>query len=542
MKYIVLLLLVFVVLATAQENVIKNGEFDQGRRSWSIKAYNDAQMEATYPTDSLMSGSACCQIDITNGGTNREEVIAAQTLSLLEGTVYTISFMAMANTPRTIVVRFQESGVLARSFWSTEPLELTEKPKHFGPFTFKCGLSANNRLEYLLGGQDNTTVWLDSVWVTASEIPNYVKTVDKFEKRQHSYAGTTLPYRLCPPDFYDPGKVYPLVLCLHGAGERGTDNQIHIDVHRMATSWADSANQKKYPCFVVAPQCPENNRWADADWSPGFHRIAQVPVSNEVLTVLDLIDSLITEFSVDTNRLYITGLSMGGQGTWDMLARYPTKFAAAVPMSGGGDSTRALHMKHIPIWVFHGEKDTTVPVSASRQMVQAMENQHLTAIYTHCRAGDCTGLSDDEIAAAIAADARLLYTEWQNAGHVMWAESYDFPYLFPWVFAQNKQTNPEPVFVTSPPGDVATSFSLYQNYPNPFNPTTTIAFHLFSPQQVKLELFNIRGQRIRVLLDEKRSAGAHHLSFDARSLSSGPYIYQITAGEYVESRIMTVRK
>jgi predicted peptidase len=347
---------------------------------------------------------------------------------------------------------------------------------------------------------------------------------------------------LCKPDFYDSTKAYPLVLCLHGAGERGTDNQIQIDVHRLATSWADSVNQKKYPCFVVAPQCPLDNRWVDADWSPGFHRIAQVPVSNEALTVMDLIDSLIEEFSVDTNRLYITGLSMGAQGTWDILARYPNKFAAAIPMSGGGDSTRALQMKHIPMWVFHGEKDTTVPVSASRQMVLAMENQGLTAYYTHCKYGDCAGLTDADIAAAVANDARLLYTEWQGAGHVMWAQSYDYPYLFPWVFAQSKESNPEPVHATSRPVEVTTVFMLYQNYPNPFNPTTTISFRLHHPQDVKIELFNIRGQRVKVLLEEKRTAGEYHLSFDAGELPSGAYIYQITAGDFVESKVMTLQK
>ncbi len=541
MKVLMLFILLFAMMVAAQENVLRNGEFDEGRRSWTIKNFNDAEIEFDYPTDSLMSGPASCRIQITKGG-SPTDVLAYQAVTLTEGALFHISFMAMANVPHTILVRFQESDILDRNFWSTDTLTLTDTPQHFGPYTFKSGVNANNRLQFVLGGQDNVTVRLDSIWVTKDEIPGYVKTVDKFLKREHSFDSTTLPYRLCLPDFYDSTRVYPLVLALHGAGERGTDNQIHIDVHRLATSWADSANQKNYPCFVVAPQCPVDNRWADADWAPGFHRIMEIGESNEVRTVMDLIDSLIEEFSVDTNRLYITGLSMGGQGTWDILARYPAKFAAAVPMSGGGDSTRALQTKHIPKWIFHGEKDTTVPVSASRQMVEAYENQGLTAYYTHCKEGDCTGMTYDEIAEALANDARLLYTEWQGAGHVMWAQSFDFPLLFPWVFSQSKETNPEPTAISALYDRPVKSFDLLQNYPNPFNPATTIAFRLYQADDVKIELFNIRGQRLRVLLDEKQEAGEHHLSFDARTLPSGVYIYQMTGGEFVESRVMTLQK
>ncbi len=529
-------------VAISQENLIRNGEFDSGRRSWSIRSYNEADMSFDFPTDSLLSGPASCQITITAGGASSSDIVMSQGLNLEEGKIYRISFMAMALVPHTITANFIESGVLERTFWSSPELALNEEPQHFGPYTFKCNVNANNRLVFEIGGADNVIVRFDSIWVTAEDRPGYVRTVDKFEKRQHAFESTTLPYRLCVPDFYDPEQCYPLVLALHGAGERGTDNQIHIDVHRMATSWADSANQKKYPCFVVAPQCPENNRWADADWSPGFHRISLVPVSDEVLTVMDMVDSLIQEFSVDTNRLYITGLSMGGQGTWDILARYPTTFAAAIPMSGGGDSTRAQQMSHIPMWIFHGENDNTVPVSASRQMVQAMENQGITAIYTHCKDGDCTGKSNIEVAASVENGARLLYTEWENVGHVMWAESYDYPYLFQWVFAQNKQNNPPAASVQQLAAPTVQGFGLKQNYPNPYNPTTTLHYSVTEPSFVKIELFNIRGQKIKDIWQDEMGAGEYSLWFDAGDLPSGKYIYQITAGDVVDAKIMTLQK
>jgi predicted peptidase len=144
--------------------------------------------------------------------------------------------------------------------------------------------------------------------------------VAKFVARSHSFQSTTLPYRLFIPDNYNPTKKYPLVLALHGSGNRGSDNLQHIQSTRLATSWADPVNQTQYPCFVVAPQCPLNQSWN---------------VEPIAATVSDLLDSLTREFNIDLNRQYITGLSMGGYGTWDMITRFPNRFAAAIPMSAG---------------------------------------------------------------------------------------------------------------------------------------------------------------------------------------------------------------
>ncbi len=533
--------LMMATMALAQENIIRNPEFDKGRRSWSIKAYNDAEMAYEFPQDSLMSGAASCLIKIATGG-DSADVMLYQSLALNEGKFYNISFMAMADAPHTIKARFVESGGLQRTFWQSPAIRLSDTPTHYGPFRFKCNITVANRFRFLLGGMDSVNVRIDSVWVTVEDNPDFVPTVDKFLKRSHTFEGATLPYRLCLPDFYDPSQQYPLVLCLHGAGERGTDNEAHIAVHRMATSWADSANQKKYPCFVVAPQCPEGERWVDNDWSLGWFRMSDIPTSDEMLTVIDLLDSLIREFPVDTNRLYVTGLSMGGYGTWDIITRYPGKFAAAIPMSGGGDSTRVQRIKHIPIWAFHGEKDNTVPVDGTRQMITALEHRGLQAVYTHCHEGDCTGMSEEEVAAAIENGARLLYTEWQGKGHVMWAESYDYPYLIPWVFAQNKQNNPEPSGVVLQPLQTVTQFELMQNFPNPFNPKTTILFELAQSSDVKIELYNIRGQKIKTLLEGRFDKGVHQTPFDAGGLPSGNYIYRITAGDFSQSKIMTLQR
>ncbi|HMB91704.1 MAG TPA: alpha/beta hydrolase-fold protein, partial [Rhodothermales bacterium] len=132
--------------------------------------------------------------------------------------------------------------------------------------------------------------------------------VDQFEIRSYTLDGFTLPYRLFVPENYDPEVAYPLVLALHGAGERGTDNERHIRPHRLATSWADPANQAENPAFVVAPQVPPNERWS------AEQPVDQSDFTNEELATLAILDSPAVEFNIDPNRVYITGLSMGGHG------------------------------------------------------------------------------------------------------------------------------------------------------------------------------------------------------------------------------------
>jgi predicted esterase len=248
-----------------------------------------------------------------------------------------------------------------------------------------------------------------------------------FSPHSHTYAGTTIPYRLFIPQNLDTTRVYPLVLALHGAGERGNDNLIHIQSHRLATSWADPINQANYPCFVVAPQCPLTRSWTYAFTDP---------IGPELATVVDLIDSLQTVFPVDSNRLYVTGLSMGGFGTWDLIQRFPDKFAAAIPMSAGGDPSQIANISHIPIWNFHGKLDDAVPVSYSREMINALENNGKPVVYTHCKYENCSGLPDSTIAMFIESHSLHFYTEYATGGHIIWPESYDYPQLFPWVFSK----------------------------------------------------------------------------------------------------------
>lgn len=259
----------------------------------------------------------------------------------------------------------------------------------------------------------------------------------KYKKHYHTFSGVTLPYYLFTPENYDSSKSYPLVLCLHGAGERGNDSSA-VERNSIAIVWAKDKNQAKNPCFIVVPQCPVGHRWVEADWSTGYFSVDKVPISNQLLNVNDILDSVINNYSIDTNRVYITGLSMGGQGTWYMIIHYPNRFAAAVPMSGGGDPTKAEIIKDIPIWDFHGTKDKVVPVSGSRKMIKALKNVGRTPIYTNCKDTDCTGISDSLLEAKINDGADLIYTEYKNGTHGIWNKAYANPLLIKWMFMQNK--------------------------------------------------------------------------------------------------------
>ncbi|MFC2085108.1 prolyl oligopeptidase family serine peptidase [Bacteroidota bacterium] len=232
-----------------------------------------------------------------------------------------------------------------------------------------------------------------------------------FERKTFQHDTTIINYRIFIPQDDTCENGYPLILTLHGSGERGSDNESHIKHHKLATIWADSNNQKKHPCFILSPQCPENNRWVDADW--GFSKYDQdtVPTSNELNTVCQLVDHIINEYPVDINRLYITGLSMGGFGTWDLITRFPGKFVAAIAMSGAGDPSKAPLLTKVPIWVFHGALDKTVPVEGSRNMVDAIRD----------------------------VGGNVIYTEYEYGAHVIWKESYENPLLIDWLFAQYRK-------------------------------------------------------------------------------------------------------
>lgn len=193
--------------------------------------------------------------------------------------------------------------------------------------------------------------------------------------------GRTMPYRVFIPTNLEKGKTYPLVLCFHGAKGRGTDNMARGTLaYSVLTS---PENQKKHPAFVLAPQCPlGGKRWVNVNWADGAYDTSKVAISVEMTLALSIVDHLITELPVDKTRIYVTGRSMGGYATWDAIARRPDFFAAAVPIAGGGDPQRAAEWKELPIWAFASAGDHTVPVSGTREVVEALKKEAANIKYT----------------------------------------------------------------------------------------------------------------------------------------------------------------
>lgn len=220
--------------------------------------------------------------------------------------------------------------------------------------------------------------------------------------------GDTLKYRQLYPDANALRK-YPLVIFLHGSGERGNDNEAQLKWG--VTNFSSDENMQRYPAFVIAPQCPENSGWSNFTNRENKSSILQDPSpSKQMALLIGLIQELIQKLPVDTNRIYITGLSMGGFGTFDAIERYPDLFAAAVPVCGGGDVTKAASIKHIPIWIFHGAEDSVVDPAFSRSMVEALT-----------KAGAHPG-----------------YTQYPEVGHFSWIEAYSDPLMMEWLFRQHK--------------------------------------------------------------------------------------------------------
>jgi predicted peptidase len=194
-----------------------------------------------------------------------------------------------------------------------------------------------------------------------------------------------------PDDYLKVDKQWPLIMFLHGAGERG-DNINDVLLHgppKLAFQGQD------FPFIIISPQCPESMGWKD-----------------KIDDLAALCDYISDTYSVDKSRIYITGLSMGGFGTWGLIAKYPDKFAAAAPICGGGDEDSGPILKNLPIWVFHGAKDKVVPMSQSQEMVDAIKE---------------------------AGNENIKFTVYPDADHDSWTETYNNPELYEWFLEHTVQ-------------------------------------------------------------------------------------------------------
>jgi predicted peptidase len=198
-----------------------------------------------------------------------------------------------------------------------------------------------------------------------------------------------LPYLLYLPKDYKQQKSLPLVMFLHGAGERG-DNLDLVKIHGIPKRIEEG---QEFPFIAVSPQCPEDSWW-----------------TRELEPLKLLLDTLIKTYKVDKKRIYLTGLSMGGFGTFHLAGLYPKYFAAIAPICGGGHGSFAENLKNIPTWVFHGDADTIVPIQESQRMVNAIK-----------RAG-----------------GKAKFTIYKGVGHDSWTQTYNNPKFYEWLLSHNK--------------------------------------------------------------------------------------------------------
>lgn len=178
--------------------------------------------------------------------------------------------------------------------------------------------------------------------------------------------GIDMPYRLYLPSNYTEDKEYPVFVYLHGAGHRGSDNYLPISNH--VFNFFNHENVPMDEAIVLIPQCPSGMQWVDTPWSKGNYKLADVSESIPMKTLVALIDQIKADYSTDKNRYYVYGMSMGGFGVWDILARHPRIFAAAYPICGGGPEDAVFILKDIPIRTVHSDDDTTVPFSGTETM------------------------------------------------------------------------------------------------------------------------------------------------------------------------------
>ena len=228
----------------------------------------------------------------------------------------------------------------------------------------------------------------------------------------------SMPYRLLLPRDFDSSKKYPMVLFLHGEEQRGSDNVKQLSIG--SQQFLQGNIRRRYPAIVVFPQCPENSFWSNviiAKEKKTKKTLYQFQPDGEPTKAMDLVmdlqRNLMQTLPVDSNEIYVMGLSMGGMGTFEIVRRMPQVFAAAVPIAGGADSSTAKAIRKTAFWIFHGENDNVVPVKFSKDMVIALQSYYTTT--------------------------DMQFTTYSGVGHNSWEKVFADPELLRWLFAQRWQ-------------------------------------------------------------------------------------------------------
>ncbi len=232
---------------------------------------------------------------------------------------------------------------------------------------------------------------------------------DLYEKREFIFKGDTLKYRVLFPENYDKNRSYPLVVFLHGSGERGDDNEKQL---KYGTElFTNEENRKDYPSIVIFPQCPENDFWVERE-KIDFENIEfpeKPKMTQSLFLVKKLLDSYRKKEAVDKKRIYVMGISMGGMGTFDLICRYPKYFAAAIPICGGVNTNRLKKVRNMPIRIFHGGADPIVSREFSR---------------------------DAHIELKAQGSVKVEYIEFPGVGHDSWTKAFNYPDFLSWMYYQ----------------------------------------------------------------------------------------------------------
>jgi predicted peptidase len=286
---------------------------------------------------------------------------------------------------------------------------------------------------------------------------------NSMEGRSYRSGSVTMMYRLFIPKNYNPQTKYPLLVATHGVGEKGEDNNIQVDREDLASTWIADSLQNRVPHFVMAPQSPTALSWGNAQAIDMIHGI---------------IDSLKREFSLDTNRLYSVGLSMGARGVFNLVQSRPGYFAAALACAGAGNNSGAAAIGRTPLWAFHATGDNIVVVEGTRSMVNAIEASGKKFLryfseawtpapgldtYSKARlsgtsqldmvAKNPSGISYDSLKRAVAGGEKYLYSEIIGGDHrTGWMVAFHHPLVPAWIFAQTKASPTVSLFAKNQSG------------------------------------------------------------------------------------------
>lgn len=264
-----------------------------------------------------------------------------------------------------------------------------------------------------VAGKDQVSESQPKIW----NDDEYQMALSQYEVKSIDYTGgeynnETFQYRLLKPDNIEEGQSYPLLIFLHGAGERGNDNEIQLKY--LPTLMATERYRKRFPCYVLAPQCRKDRKWVEVDWSQSLtHQTPEDP-GDQSKAFQQMLSKTLAEEKIDASRVYLTGLSMGGYGSWDLSVRLKNTFAAVAPICGGADNSAVTALATTPVWVAHGDKDGAVPVERSRLAVQTLQK----------------------------VGGNVTYVEYPGVGHDSWTAAYtDNDGLIPWLFRQQKSVS-----------------------------------------------------------------------------------------------------